>query len=144
AGRKKELIKISYGKYVHPARVETLLKAVPGVAEAMVAGEGKPYCTALLWARDDGGNHTSFEAMDHAILEANAHLSHPEQVKRWAILPGTLSVEGGHLTANLKLKRQVVAQQFSGVLNALYDGAARPEGILHVGRAVPDGMRSRE
>jgi long-chain acyl-CoA synthetase len=135
-GRKKELIKISYGKYVHPAKVETLLKEIPGVTEAMVVGEGKPYCTALLWLGDNGCDRSTFEAMDRAIEKANVRLSHPEQVKRWAVVPGTLSVEGGHLTANLKLKRQVVAQQFSGVTAALYDGTKLPEAILHVGQAV--------
>jgi long-chain acyl-CoA synthetase len=135
-GRKKELIKTSYGKYVHPAKVETLLKEIPGVAEAMLAGEGKPYCTALLWTVGNGRGRPSPEAIDRAILEVNARLSHPEQVKQWAILPGGLSIEGGHLTANLKLKRQVVAQQFSTVLDALYRGESLPGDTLHVGRAL--------
>jgi long-chain acyl-CoA synthetase len=135
-GRKKELIKTSYGKYIHPAKVETLLKEIPGIAEAMLAGEGKPYCTALLWTRGNGRDRSSTEAIDRAVLEVNARLSHPEQVKRWAILPGHLSVEGGHLTANLKLKRQVVAQQFSGIFDALYRGDGMPGDTLHVGQAL--------
>jgi len=76
------------------------------------------------------------EPIDRAVLEANARLSHPEQVKQWVILPGSLSIEGGHLTANLKLKRQTVAQQFSGVLDALYRGESMPGDTLHVGQAI--------
>lgn len=135
-GRKKELFKTSYGKYIHPAKVETLLKEIPGVAEAMLVGEGKPYCTALLWTRGNGGGRPAIEAIDRAIPEMNVRLSHPEQVKQWAILPGSLSIEGGHLTANLKLKRQAVAQQFSNVLDALYRGESMPADTLHVGQAV--------
>ena len=51
-GRKKELIKTAYGKYAHPAEVEALLKEIPGVAEAMLVGEGKPFCVALMWVGD--------------------------------------------------------------------------------------------
>jgi len=69
----------------------------------------------------------------------NGRLSHPEQVKGWAILPGSLSVEGGHLTPNLKLKRQVVAQQFAAILDALYRGESGLGGALHIGRALREG-----
>ena len=53
-GRKKELIKTAYGKYLQPTRLEALLRELPGVAEAMVVGEGRPYCAALLWTDDAG------------------------------------------------------------------------------------------
>ena len=135
AGRKKELIKTSYGKYVQPGKVETLLKEIPGIAEAMLAGEGRPYCTALLWTRGNGGGQPLTEAIDRAIPEVNARLSHPEQVKQWVILPGSPTIEDGQLTANLKLKRHVVAQQFAGLLDALYRGESLPKTSLHVGQA---------
>ena len=51
-GRKKELFKTSYGKYVQPAKVEALLRDIPGIAETMLVGEGRPYCVALLWIID--------------------------------------------------------------------------------------------
>ena len=51
-GRKKELFKTSYGKYVQPAKIEALLRDIPGIAEAMLVGEGRPYCVALLWIAD--------------------------------------------------------------------------------------------
>lgn len=135
-GRKKELFKTSYGKYVQPAKVEMLLREIPGVAEAMLVGEERPYCTALLWVQDGNHGHPSMEAIDRAVLEANACLSHPEQVKRWAILPGNLSIEGGDLTANLKLKRQAVAARFGDLLDALYEEKNLPGTVLHVGQAA--------
>ena len=51
-GRKKELFKTSYGKYVQPAKIEALLRDIPGIAETMLVGEGRPYCVALLWIID--------------------------------------------------------------------------------------------
>ena len=47
-GRKKELFKTSYGKYVQPAKIEALLREIPGTAEAMIIGEQKPFCTAVI------------------------------------------------------------------------------------------------
>ncbi len=137
-GRKKELIKTSYAKYVYPAKVEALLQEIPGVAEAMLVGEGRPYCVALLWPAA-GCDRVLAASIDRAIAEVNTHLSHPEQVKRWAILANDLSVEGGELTANLKLKRQVVARRFRSVVEAMYAGAVAPGGAVASGRAVAPG-----
>jgi long-chain acyl-CoA synthetase len=131
-GRKKELIATSYGKKIQAARVEARLRRIEGVAEAMLVGEGRPYCTALLWL-DDG----DWQAVDRAIVRANADLSHPEQVKRWALLPNDLSIERGELTANLKLRRQVVTQRHHDLIEGLYaqrDGTA-PEDAVHIGAA---------
>jgi long-chain acyl-CoA synthetase len=118
-GRKKELFKTSYGEYVQPAKVEALLRDIPGVAETMLVGEGRPYCTALLWLADPHHVPTP-GVIAQSIQELSRGLSHPEQVKRWAVLRNDLSLERGDLTANLKLKRQVVAARTQGLIEALY------------------------
>jgi len=56
------------------------------------------------------------------VRRLNAGLSHPEQVKRWAVLAESPSIESGELTGNLKLRRQVVLTRRSGVVEMLYDG----------------------
>ncbi|MGE5139464.1 MAG: AMP-binding protein, partial [Rudaea sp.] len=134
-GRKKELIKTAYAKYVHPAKIESRLKEIPGIVEAMLVGEGKPFCAALIWVADEHGEADRAEGIDGAVRTVNEQLSHPEQVKRWAILRNDLSVEQGDLTANLKLKRQVVSRRLQPVISALYDGAGSCENVLHVGAA---------
>ncbi|HEX6581156.1 MAG TPA: hypothetical protein VF195_09835, partial [Actinomycetota bacterium] len=53
--------------------------------------------------------------------EMNRRLSHPEQLKRWAVLPNDLSIEGGELTANLKLRRHEVEARFHGEIERLYE-----------------------
>ena len=60
------------------------------------------------------------EAVPETVHEMGRDLSHPEQVKRWAVLRNDLSMERGDLTANLKLKRQVVAARSDGLIDALY------------------------
>jgi long-chain acyl-CoA synthetase len=119
-GRKKDLIVTSYGKNIHPGKIEALLKGIPGVVEAMVIGEGRPFCSALLWVRRDFG-----ASLDDAISTANTGLSHPEQVKKWTVLPHDLTIEGGELTGNLKLKRAVVSLRFGTLIERMYAGAER-------------------
>ena len=121
-GRKKELFKTSYGKYVQPAKVEALLRDIPGIAETMLVGDGRPYCVALLWIIDPDSAPTP-AAVGEAIAELSRGLSHPEQVKRWAVLANDLAIERGDLTANLKLKRGPVGARLHGVIEALYDGS---------------------
>jgi long-chain acyl-CoA synthetase len=135
SGRKKELIATAYGEMVQMAKVEEALTAIPGVAEAMLVGEGRPYCATLLWVeRADG---PAFEAVDRGVAEVNRGLSHPEQVKRWAVLGNDLSIERGDLTANLKLRRQAVAARLVDVVESLY-GEGTPAAVLHAGRAEAD------
>lgn len=134
-GRKKELIKTAYAKYVHPAKIESRLKEIPGVAEAMLVGEAKPFCVALMWVDDGDGDPARADKIDRAVRAMNGQLSHPEQVKRWAILSNDLSIERGDLTGNLKLKRRAVTQRLEPVLSALYDGGGACENVLHMGAA---------
>jgi long-chain acyl-CoA synthetase len=62
----------------------------------------------------------------------NKHLSNPEKIKRWAILPNDLGVETGELTPNLKLKRQVITQKYAKIIQALYSGEPI-ETVAHLG-----------
>jgi long-chain acyl-CoA synthetase len=135
-GRKKELFKTSYGKYIQPAKVEALLREIPGVAEAMLVGEERPYCVALLWVHAKYLEAGAGQLIDRLVGQVNRDLSHPEQVKRWAVLANDLSVEAGDLTANLKLKRKAIARRLEQVLDGLYAGVSPSQTILHIGQAI--------
>ena len=133
-GRKKELIVTSYGKNISPEKIETLLKGIPGVSEALLVGEGKPYVTALLWLEDGAREGFDPAALDAEVCARNEELSHPEQVKRWLVMNRQLSIAAGELTPNLKLRRSLVAERNAAVIDALYgdDYQAIPD-VLHVG-----------
>ena len=118
-GRKKELIKTSYGKCIYSGKIEDMLREVPGVSEAMLVGESKPYCVALLWVQKEQLNEKTEKTIDNAINEMNKRLSNPEKVKKWALLKNTLSIENGDLTPNLKLKHNVMFQRYAKVIDAL-------------------------
>lgn len=119
-GRKKEVIVTSYGKNIHPIKIEAMLKSIPDVTEAMVIGDARPFCAAILWVSRDGHDQSWASRIEQAIIEVNRQLSHPEQVKRWAILKNELSIERGELTASLKLKRTEVTRRLSETVEALY------------------------
>jgi long-chain acyl-CoA synthetase len=132
-GRKKELIVTSYAKKIHPGRVEALLRAIPGVDEALVVGEGRPFCSAILWVHGPCSNGI-IPSIEQAIARTNKGLSHPEQVKRWVLLENDLSIERGDLTANLKLKRSQVTGRLGEVVEALYGGPAPVRtGVIRIG-----------
>jgi len=99
-----------------------MLREAAGVNHVMVIGDQRPYCTALFWgySPDDPAAETAIEA---GIRKTNEQLSHPEQVKRWTFLPEELSIEGGDLTANLKLKRSSVMEKYKEEIEALYGKA---------------------
>ncbi len=133
-GRKKELIVTSYGKNIHPVKLETMLRDIPGVDEAMVVGDNRPYCTALVWAAKDGVAENLAGTVETSMLLTNKKLSHAEQVKRWAVLENDLTIDGGDLTASLKLKRAAVNKRYAPLIGALYgEGQAPSEGVLHIG-----------
>jgi long-chain acyl-CoA synthetase len=133
-GRKKDIIVTSYGKNIHPTKIESMLKCIPGIAEAMLVGDARPFCTAVLWASRDGHDLSWLTGVEKAIIEINKQLSHPEQVKRWAILKNELSIERGDITASLKLKRSEVTRRLGNVVEALYSRLpSAPGEAIHIG-----------
>ncbi len=131
-GRKKELIKTSYGKCIYSGKIEGMIRELPEVAEAMLVGESKPYCTAIAWVDKKHYDQATLVAIDAAMDEMNKRLSNPEKIKKWAILPNKLSIENGELTPNLKLKRNVISQKYAKIIESLYTGVT-PEGEIHIG-----------
>lgn len=121
-GRKKDFIITAYGKNISIPKLEEKLKDLPGVTEAVLIGENRPYCTALLWV-EDGKDR----GLDSMIRQLNTELSHPEQIKAYRIIRRPLSIQEGELTPNLKVKRGNVEAHFAGEIARLYE--ARQPGI---------------
>ena len=140
--RKKALIKTSGGKYVAPQHIEGKLKAsCPFLSQAIVHGDRRNYCTALLtvdeeaiakWAADHGQGGKSYADLAaspevRALLQGyvdqvNATLARYETIKKFAVLPQDLSIEAGELTPSLKVKRKAVEKKYAATLDGMYDG----------------------
>jgi long-chain acyl-CoA synthetase len=143
-GRKKEILITSYGKNIHPVKIESMLRNIPGMTEAMVIGDNEPALSALLWLKEGSVTPAVLTEIDMSVRRVNGWLSHPEQVKRWAILSDSPAIDNGELTGNLKLRRQVVLARRAKVVEMLYDKRRRGEldcmkqrvpGVLHVGES---------
>jgi len=137
--RKKELIITSGGKNIAPAPLEARLKAIPGVAQAVVIGDQRNYMVALLTldaervaqvaaqvgspARDVSAARdcTVFrQHLEREIQRVNASLARYEWVRRFTVLPGELTIAGGELTPTMKLKRRVIREKYAPAIEALY------------------------
>jgi long-chain acyl-CoA synthetase len=137
-GRKKDLIITAYGKNIAPEEIETSLRMEPLIAHAVVVGDRRPYLTALLtldaeavaeWAARRGRS-LDLEALTEdpdvhaelakAIEEVNAGHSHAEGIRRWRVLPHDLTLARGELTPTLKVKRNVVIERWSDLVEEMY------------------------
>ena len=133
-GRKKETLITSYGKNINPQKIEISLKTIPSVAESLVVGDNYPYCSALLWVDIEEGKRPNFLQIDKAIEQMNKNLSHPEQIKKWAILSNSLSIAAGELTPNLKLRRNNIIKSHHAVIHSLYASNENlPKNVIHRG-----------
>jgi long-chain acyl-CoA synthetase len=136
-GRRKELIALSTGKKVAPGPIESRLTSDPLLGHALLAGEGRPFLTALLWPRGDAlsawaavqGVTTHGDLVAHpavvgrvqaAVDAVNAGLAPWERIGRFRLMPDEPSVEGGELTPSHKLRRAALHDRHAELLHALY------------------------
>ncbi|MFD9706226.1 AMP-dependent synthetase/ligase [Lentzea sp. NPDC059081] len=123
--RKKELIKTSGGKYVAPARIESMINAAsPYISNVIVHGDRRKYCVALVTLdQDTAGGLSGKDAeaeVGKAVESVNAQLARHETIKRFAVLENDFSVEDGLLTASLKPRRREIEKRYADVLDSLY------------------------
>jgi long-chain acyl-CoA synthetase len=135
-GRKKDLIITAHGKNISPQNLETDLAAHPLIGQAVVVGDRRRYLTALLALDEDAVGHWAsthgrepahladdpevLREIDAAVRASNDRHSRVEHVRKWRILPRPLTVAGGELTPTLKVKRDVVNEEYADVIEAMY------------------------
>ncbi|MFQ5570733.1 MAG: AMP-dependent synthetase/ligase [Rhodothermales bacterium] len=136
--RKKQLLKLSTGKYVAPQPIEMALTASPFIEQAVVIGNECKFCSALL-VLDAAAVRRHFEEQHPALPEtgfaghaptielirkevdaANATLPHWEQIKQFRLLEHPFSIESGELTPTMKVKRRVVQEKYKDKIALMY------------------------
>lgn len=123
-GRKKELLKTSGGKYIAPVPIEDRLKTWDAVQDAMIVGDDRKYCVALISLNPEvttgkGQDELKNELKSH-LKRINEPLASFETIKRVGVLKDNFSIEQGSLTPTLKVKRPEVAKQKSEFIEQLY------------------------
>jgi long-chain acyl-CoA synthetase len=121
-GRKKEIIITAGGKNISPRNIEEAVKAHPLVTEAVVIGDRRRFLSVLVCVDPDSdvpADLAKAQIWEH-VERLNQNLSKVEQIKKIAVLPEPMTVEGGELTPTLKLKRSVIADKYQKEIDALY------------------------
>lgn len=138
-GRKKEILISAAGKNIAPAKLETILKNHPLIAQACMIGDARNYITMILsldpeeapgWAKARGIPYTDLAAfaehpevvaeVQRAVDEANLQVSRVEQVKKFTVVPDAWTPDSGEITPSLKLKRRVVLERYADQIEAMY------------------------
>ncbi|HET7530162.1 MAG TPA: AMP-dependent synthetase/ligase [Mycobacteriales bacterium] len=139
-GRKKELIVTAGGKNVAPAVLEDRIRAHALISQCMVVGDQKPFIACLVtideeawpdWKKSHGkpADATVADLVDDedlraevqaAIDDANRAVSKAEAIKAFRIVTDDWTIETGHLTPSLKLKRNEVLKDHAADIDALY------------------------
>jgi long-chain acyl-CoA synthetase len=145
--RKKDLFKLSTGKYVMPQPIENKLGSEPLIDKAVVIGSGRKFCAALIFPTedqvrakaeslgvdadqpyDDLLNDPDIVGVFQDLVDtANEGMDHWSTVKRFALIPDELTIEAGLLTPTLKVKRPKIREAFADEIEALYDEDAAPQ-----------------
>jgi long-chain acyl-CoA synthetase len=116
--RKKDIIVTAGGKNVAPQNLENDLKRAPGISQAVVVGDRRPYLVALVTVEADVEDAET--AVQAAVDAVNRDRTRYEQIKRFAILPRDFSAESDEVTPTMKLKRNVIVERYSAEIDALY------------------------
>jgi len=137
--RKKELFKTSGGKYVAPQPIENKFKESDFIEQMMVIGDNKKFVSALIvpsfqqlksWSEKNGIPFSSpqqlvrdpkiIEKYQEVTDEKNTNFGHTEQIKKFRLVPEEWTIQGGQLTPTMKLKRKVIMERYSDVVNSMY------------------------
>lgn len=139
--RKKEMFKTSGGKYIAPQLIENVMKQSRFIEQIMVIGDGQKMPAAFIqpsfefikeWAKihhvnigttneEIIANPKVIERVQDEIDKLNDKFGNWEKIKRFELTADTWSIEGGHLTPTLKLKRKIVMEKYIDLFHKIYN-----------------------
>ncbi len=138
-GRKKEMFKTSYGKYIVPTVLENKLKQSVLIEQAMVVGEGKQYAAAIIspnfeylyqWLQNRNIHPQSNRELitltevhrffENEIQKINADLGKYERIVRFRLVPDVWGTGSGELSVSLKIKRVYLAEKYDWLIQSIY------------------------
>ena len=157
--RKKEMFKLSAGKYIAPQVIENKLKESSFIEQAMVIGENQKFASAIISPNfgflHDWCSHHKLQFRDNAELielpevlerynrevrEVNKSLGEFEQIKRFRLVTEEWTPATGELSPTLKLKRNILAQEYKDIISEIYFGGEKDSNFLSRIRNGIDGV----
>ncbi|MDG1794616.1 MAG: AMP-dependent synthetase/ligase [Flavobacteriaceae bacterium] len=139
-GRKKEMFKTSGGKYIIPTLIENDLKESNFIEQVMVIGENQKMPAALIqldfefineWIERKKldidktpeaicASELIISRIQKEVDKSNQGFGKWEQIKRFELTPDVWSIEGGHLTPTMKMKRSVIFDLYKELATKIY------------------------
>jgi long-chain acyl-CoA synthetase len=138
-GRKKNIFKTSFGKYINPQVIESKFVESPFIDNIVVVGENQKFAAALvspdfaflkLWCAGHGIKYTNPADMvknediqkrfAREMDKYNAFFGDTEKIKKYRLIADEWSQVTGILTPTLKVKRGVVCKQYANVIDEIY------------------------
>lgn len=143
-GRKKEILVTAAGKNIAPAQLEDQIRADAIVSQVVVVGDGKPFVAALItldpetlpaWLQRQGipedtpmgdliKNQTIIDHVQSVVDKANESVSRAESIRTFRLLEEDFTIDSGHLTPSMKIRRADVMKDYSEVVEDLYAQAS--------------------
>ncbi|MBN2284093.1 MAG: long-chain fatty acid--CoA ligase [Deltaproteobacteria bacterium] len=140
-GRIKDLIITSGGKNISPQNLENDMKASRFIEQVAVIGDNRKYLSALVvpnfeeleaWAKEQNISFGSRKELiendavrklyEGEIKETTKNYARVEQIRKFSLLESEWSQETDELTPTLKVKRRVINQKYSTVIDDMYVG----------------------
>lgn len=137
--RKKEIFKLSNGKYVSPQVIENKLKESLLIDQAIVIGENEKFASALIspnftqlhnwcYTREirfsDNGELIQIpevtECFQQEVNQVNRQMSATEQIKRFRLVVDEWNAQTGELSPTLKLKRRLLTEKYARIIDEIY------------------------
>jgi long-chain acyl-CoA synthetase len=137
--RKKEIFKLSNGKFLAPQIIENKLKESMFIEQSMVVGEQKKFASAIIspdfnylaeWCKE---NNLSFDGKEQVLLKSkvidifnreikkiNEKLNRHEQIIRFRVVPHIWTPDSGELSPTLKLRRKFITKKYAGELKEIF------------------------
>ena len=141
--RKKEMFKTSGGKYIAPQLIENVMKQSRFIEQIMVIGDGEKMPAALIqpnfefiadWnERKEKGlpddpaaliqEAKLIKRIQKEVDKYNERFGKWEKIKRFELTPDIWSIEDGHLTPTMKMKRKIIKEKYIALYNKIYEKA---------------------
>ena len=147
--RKKEIFKLSAGKYIAPQVIENKLKESFFIEQAMVIGENEKFASALIspnfgFLHDWCSKHKIqfrdnrdlielpevIEQFGREVKEVNKSLGEHEQIKRFRLVTEEWTPQSGELSPTLKLKRNLIAEHYKDIIAEIYFSGDKDNNVL--------------
>lgn len=135
--RKKEIFKTSGGKYIAPSALESELKQSRFIEQVMVIGEGEKMPAALIqlnfdfieeWAERHQYKITDFTTDERLIQRIqkeidfhNQKFGKWEQIKKFEITDDEWTIDAGHLTPTMKMRRKIIKEKYKKLYQKIYN-----------------------